>query len=312
VPEKRRRITCRKLRGEWSEGLLLPTKDFIELTDKLDNVTCIYDDNYDVSEVLKIEHYDPDRGVENTGGGKERGPQKTKKPKSLKGWFYFIARKLGFDLNGLTGGNNEDDIRFPIYDVEAYKNYVAAFTPKELVVVTEKIHGSNFRAVDTKGHFYVGSRTLWKSPESNCIWRKCVKQNPWIEEWCRAHEDFVLYGEVVPSQKGFNYGCKDGEVKLFVFDVFTPEGKWVKPFKIYNIPSENILVDADKHVPILALIPFDIEEIKKYVDGPSRVKGANHIREGIVIIPVIERHVHGLGRLQLKLVSNAFLEKDNK
>src|SRR6267142_7058471 len=28
VPEKRRRITVRKFRGEWSEGLLLPISDF--------------------------------------------------------------------------------------------------------------------------------------------------------------------------------------------------------------------------------------------------------------------------------------------
>src|SRR5271165_1870096 len=29
VPEKRRRITVKKLRGEWSEGLLLPVSDFL-------------------------------------------------------------------------------------------------------------------------------------------------------------------------------------------------------------------------------------------------------------------------------------------
>ena len=37
-----------------------------------------------------------------------------------------------------------------------------------------------------------------------------------------------------------------------------------------------------------------------------------NIREGVVITPLIERHVRGLGRLQLKLVSNAYLEKDSK
>src|SRR5271170_4228511 len=29
VPERRRRITVKKLRGEWSEGLLLPVSDFL-------------------------------------------------------------------------------------------------------------------------------------------------------------------------------------------------------------------------------------------------------------------------------------------
>lgn len=39
---------------------------------------------------------------------------------------------------------------------------------------------------------------------------------------------------------------------------------------------------------------------------------ANIIREGVVIKTVPERHVRGVGRCQLKIVSNVFLEKDNK
>jgi hypothetical protein len=47
------------------------------------------------------------------------------------------------------------------------------------------------------------------------------------------------------------------------------------------------------------------------VDGKSVVDGKT-MREGIVIRPLKERHVRGLGRLILKVVSNPFLEKDNK
>jgi len=47
-------------------------------------------------------------------------------------------------------------------------------------------------------------------------------------------------------------------------------------------------------------------------DGKTTVPGAKGIREGFVIRPVKERHVRGLGRLILKVVSNSFLEKDNK
>ena len=65
-------------------------------------------------------------------------------------------------------------------------------------------------------------------------------------------------------------------------------------------------------VPTLYRGPFDLEKIKALVDGPSTVEGAKHLREGVVIRPVVERDVWGLGRLQLKLVSNSFLEKDNK
>lgn len=61
-------------------------------------------------------------------------------------------------------------------------------------------------------------------------------------------------------------------------------------------------------VPILYRGPFDLDAIKALVDGQSAVAGANHIREGVVVVAVNQRHVRGLGRVQLKVISNKFLE----
>ena len=47
-------------------------------------------------------------------------------------------------------------------------------------------------------------------------------------------------------------------------------------------------------------------------DGPSTVPNTKNAREGIVITADNQRYVRGLGRVQLKLVSNKFLEGDNK
>jgi hypothetical protein len=63
-------------------------------------------------------------------------------------------------------------------------------------------------------------------------------------------------------------------------------------------------------VPVLYEGEFNAELIKTLVDGRSQVPGATNIREGVVILSLEPRHVHGLGRAQLKLVSNQFLEKD--
>jgi hypothetical protein len=63
-------------------------------------------------------------------------------------------------------------------------------------------------------------------------------------------------------------------------------------------------------VPVLYEGPFDADALKKLVDGDSMVPGAKNIREGLVVVPLVPRHVPGLGRLQLKIVSNKFLEKD--
>ena len=42
------------------------------------------------------------------------------------------------------------------------------------------------------------------------------------------------------------------------------------------------------------------------------VKGASHIREGIVIKTTKTDYRRGVGRAQLKIVSNAFLDRDGK
>jgi hypothetical protein len=65
-------------------------------------------------------------------------------------------------------------------------------------------------------------------------------------------------------------------------------------------------------VPVLYTGPFDWSVIRPLIDGQTTVPGAKGIREGVVIRPVKERHVRGLGRLILKCVSNAYLEKDGK
>jgi hypothetical protein len=68
----------------------------------------------------------------------------------------------------------------------------------------------------------------------------------------------------------------------------------------------------DHSVPILYQGPYNLEEIKKHVDGTSKVPGAKHIREGVVIKTQVEGHARGIGRKQMKIVSNAYLEKENK
>jgi hypothetical protein len=59
-------------------------------------------------------------------------------------------------------------------------------------------------------------------------------------------------------------------------------------------------------------VPYSKEGIMKIVDGISYVHGATNMREGVVIKAFPERHVRGVGRAQLKIVSKVFLEKDNK
>jgi hypothetical protein len=320
VPVKRRRVTVRKFRGQYSEGLLLPVSDFPELAivGPYGQTRATYPAvGEDVSDLLGITHYVPEVDVESTKANSALAPKKKfKYPKTFRGWFNFIKSYL---TGGRKVATRDASFSLPTYDVEAFKNYNGTFLGGEMVVVTEKIHGSNARFIFLDGEMYAGSRTQWKALGGNDVWNKALAQNPWIEKWCRAHEGYALYGEVTPTQKGFDYGTKN--VQFFLFDIRTPEGKWVS-FDAYgvvlpayqDIPETNLSLEEFNHhmVPVLYYGPFDLEKILPLVDGQSEVIGAKHIREGVVIKTAWERSVRGLGRAQLKVVSSDFYLKDAK
>ena len=317
VPTKRRRITVRKFRGEWSEGLLLPISDFPPFTVNAEEGRAyLVGSGYpsvvgdDVANLLRITHYDPDEGKESAKDVETfRSNKKKRFPRTLKGWLFFLLHKLtgrSFAQGSYT--DNETGVDMPVFDVDAFKHYKNAFEPGEMVEVTEKIHGSNARFVFRDDHMYAGSRTQWKAETANCIWRSVLKNNPWIGEWCRAHPGYGLYGEVTPTQ-GDKWQYGRAEPQFFTFDIRHPEGKWCNPAPF---DPETPFLNTVRWVPVLYTGPFDWEVIRTLVDGPTTVPGAKGIREGIVIRPITERHVRGLGRLILKVVSNAFLEKDNK
>lgn len=338
VPDRYRRITVRKFRKEWSEGLVLPLKDFAgKILDVDDNQNL---EGQDVSESLGITHWQPPE-PDYMDADCERAPGKRKKyPHSIKGWFYLILRWFGIDLNGKIGGSSEQiHFNVPDYDVAAYKNYPDTFEPNEPVVITEKIHGSNARFVYKDGHMYTGSHHAWKKDGSSCVWRQALKELPWIEEWCKAHEGYTLFCEVTPTQKfsdgtSVNYGLDT--IQVFVYDVLNPDGKWCNLEECVDLlGSESLLYWTDKQgnikqntflskdgdiliqvlipkhfVPVLymGIIP---EKLTNYVEGLSRVDKAEHIREGIVIRSQINRKAYSLpmGRPQVKVISNAYYEK---
>lgn len=329
TPERKRRIGAKKLRGEWSEGVLMPCieayrdtlngrdfykpADFALLRDNGNEGKQIQvSEGDDVSDFLGITHYNPPEPGESTApGGNEGNAKRFRWPRTFAGWKQLI-------LMWLRGEKREGGISLPTYDVDAYKRYQGVLIPGETVRITEKIHGSNGRFVYKKGmfgldKFYVGSRNLWKAPGSTCAWRRAAKDNPWIEVWCRLHPGYALYGEITPTQKGYDYASGD-KIRFFLFDVRHPDGRWMEVSEIKfmnNIEESTWILDHYK-VPFLYEGPWDEEVAKKLVDGPSTVPLTKHIREGIVIKAVPERTAHGLGRVQLKIVSNNFLERETK
>ncbi|PWT76416.1 MAG: hypothetical protein C5B59_06740 [Bacteroidetes bacterium] len=311
VPERRRRITVRAFRKEWSEGLLMPLSDFPETfgTHPEQSFAAV-SVGKDVSELLGVTHYDPDAGRESTTADTAQAPRRAY-PRTLRGWFWFLFYKLGFKKAGrqLT---EEMSYSFPVYDVDAYKNFKSALQEGERVHVTEKIHGSNARYVYVDGKMYCGSRTQWKKEGEN-VWWRALQYCPEILTWCMAHPGWVLYGEVGPTQKGFNYGVSAGETFFYAFDVLglrydadMSGAQWTESF--WDWPGNHGFAST---VPVVYSGSFN-DEVLKLADGDTLVPGAKGIREGVVIRPVPERSVPRLGRVHLKVVSNKFLDKETR
>lgn len=310
VPAKRRRITVRKFRGEWSEGLLLPITDFAFQDLNPDYVEGeAFVAGEDVSDMLQIGHYDPDEGKEDSDVQATAPKRKFRYPRTFRGWVSFIFR---FFKNGGSIKEATRDVPFviPEYDVDNFKNYKGTFVEGETVVVTEKIHGQNARFIYLDGQMYAGSKSQWKMPGGNDNWNKTLRQNPWITNWCIAHPGYALYGEITPTQKGFDYGTKD-VMQFFMFDIRTPDNTWVD-FDDYHLAQYDLELFNDHMVPVLYYGPYDHDLILTFVDGNTEVAGAKHIREGVVVATSRERRARGLSRAQLKIVSNAYLLKDLK
>jgi RNA ligase (TIGR02306 family) len=195
----------------------------------------------------------------------------------------------------------------PCYDVEPLRKYVHVFEPGEPVIVTEKIHGANGRFVYHDGRMWCGSRTEWKRESESNLWWQALRASPWLETWCTANPDHVVYGEVYGQVQNLKYGHAKGSApSVAVFDVLLPPtGEWADAADLYKGPDDGLQL-----VPLVAGgVPFDWEAIQKLADGKSLVSGADHMREGVVVKPLTERVHLEVGRVNLKLVSDDYLER---
>lgn len=203
-----------------------------------------------------------------------------------------------------TGGENVSPPPgyHPNYDVDTLYRYVHLFQEGEQVIATEKIHGANGRWVCIDGQMYCGSRNLWKKEDDKSVWWRALRRNPEVERFCREHPDMTVYGEVYGWVQSLRYGKNPGEVDIAVFDLLRGT-EWIA------VEAARKMAPDLPWVPIVYAMPFHAETIFESADGPSLIPNAHHEREGIVVKPLTERIDPEIGRVQLKVVSNSYLEK---
>lgn len=185
----------------------------------------------------------------------------------------------------------------PEYSVESLKKVPRLFEEGELVVVTEKIHGCNFRCAWVRRKLFgipfgwkwvVGSHHAIKGDGrggfyGEDVWIQAAEDYD-LKDLLRAHKGFAFYGELygyTPGGKALQdltYSVPPKTARLAFFDVKKISGnEWLDASDRFRLLDELGLPS----VPIVATDAYG-PHMLAWAEGKSVIDGKTQ-REGVVI-----------------------------
>lgn len=219
------------------------------------------------------------------------------------------------------------------HDCEHVGVYVNELIDGERVVITEKLHGSQFILAHdiSQNETIVSSKGLLKSgltievSDENTYWI-AAKNDGVVDKIRQNFTDGVVqvFGEVIPVQGGYSYGQTKPTARIFdirvngesiPYDLVPEDFKslWVpivfdgqltldkKEVVIYSDPEKGI-----HKTKLDYLLPKSIVDLCK---GNELVSGKEvHIREGAVLRPYVDRNAKDGTKLRLKIINPAYKE----
>lgn len=217
--------------------------------------------------------------------------------------------------------------------IENAKNWPNVFSDGEPVRITEKLHGSSFRAAllfddvtQTEPTYHVGSHVTARDPAGANLYSTIARKFAPEDKLRKAAQDddggwvmtkqLIVYGEIYGHKvQDLHYGHANGEKSLRIFDVLV-DGEY-KSWETVCYVAHVLGVET---VPLLFRGPFAKDEMALNRDGNSSLTDA-HVREGVVVTADPERYVPYdvdepgdaslvfQGRAILKYISDAYLER---
>lgn len=236
-----------------------------------------------------------------------------------------LATRLGITkweppVKESQGDIESDHYLFHKYtDIERYQNFPDTIPDGEIVVITEKVHGTNCRVgmvpvaqVDgsTKCTMMAGSHSCRRKEGDGIYWLP-LKSPQYINlqimiEALYKNGPVVVFGEIYgPGVQDMNYG--QNSKQFLVFDI-SVNGQYLS----YTEKRKLCEKYGVGMVPILYRGPMSVDIVNKYTDGPAKTgesTGKFKGREGIVITPEVERHDPIIGRVILKSISVDYLDR---
>ncbi len=189
------------------------------------------------------------------------------------------------------------------------------------VMITEKIHGSQINyfllpfaeeKVSSKGMLKKGlalkedeKNVYWQAARNSDLKRVASEIQAQLISDTNVPHVIQLIGEVIPVQKGFDYGQTQKVVKLFDIVI---DGHYSMPFS--QIPQSAF----DLWVPIIHIGPLDYDKVNLTAlsKGKEQVSGEErHIREGIVIKHIGDKKAEDGKRLVLKVINPKYKDDDS-
>ncbi|MBW4614291.1 MAG: RNA ligase [Desmonostoc vinosum HA7617-LM4] len=249
-----KKLRAAKLRGIFSEGLLIPVND--------DFTGQIGDDYTDYFGVTKYE--------------------------------YPIPQGMSGEMESHIG-----HYKFP--SPENLKRYKDILIAGEEIVITEKLHGTNFTVlVDADGNTKIGSHNyFWKNSPTNqnLVYVRAYNENNALH---KLPANTQVFGEIYGVQD-IKYGLKGGKIGIAIFAV--RRGNQFLNYSDFVAFCEEF---ALPRVPVLYIGAYSWESVSQFNNADS-VLSANCIMEGVVVQPLIERTHPETGRVVLKLISDRYL-----
>jgi RNA ligase (TIGR02306 family) len=266
--EHKNRVGSIRLRGELSMGVILP----LELVDP----EGVLPFDIDLSTYLNISKWEP---------------------------------PIPAYLSGITVKSK--DLQYKTqHDCEQFSLFAGAFEEDEPVLITEKLHGSqciliqhsdNSNQISSKGLFK--NNTCLDDTDKNAYWQG-AKNSKVFEHLNKVfpNKELVAFGELVPVQKGFKYGCNEPTIYIFRIVV---EG------------VELSLEEINKSLPSLKTVPvlynnysFNKKNILNLGKILKQTVLDTHIAEGIVVSPMQPRYYKN-SNLFLKVISNKYAKVED-
>lgn len=289
---ERPRIRARKLRGIYSQGLLVDAPEGFKEGDSVL-------DHFGLKKYVYPEEVEDLIGL----------------PEEEKKYYHFpkIDQTFIAKVRGRNAAPPPKGWAALYYDLDSVRKYGHVFKEGEEVICCEKLDGSNLFARHDGEQLFIKSRNFYKKrPDKEGIdswWDIAFKYN--LEEVLKAIPDYGIYGELIGSVSPFFYDCGlvNGKVenKLKVFDIYDFKNNCFLDFDDMVKCATDLNLEL---APVIYRGPWSKELyslIEKDSDIVRKLPQATPIMEGMVVRPVKERTVPHVGRCILKLKSERYL-----